>query len=287
MEFPTRQIKPSCFPALLKEIPDPPKELFIRGEEILDDFRYLAVVGSRKHSEYGKQSTEELISGLAGFPVVIVSGLAFGIDSIAHKTALRAGIKTVAIPGSGLANETIYPQSHVSLAQDILGSGGTLISEFPDDFQATRWSFPQRNRLMAGMSHATLVVEAGERSGTLITARLALDYNRDVFVVPGSIFSEGTMGSHFLLRQGAVPVTSSNDILQELGFDLKDIQSDKVPPDLSEDETRIFNLLQEPLEREVLVKKLDLPIHEINMLLSAMEIKGLISENLGKIRRKH
>lgn len=253
----------------------------------MDDFRYLAVVGSRKHSEYGKQSTEELISGLAGFPVVIVSGLAFGIDSIAHKTALRAGIKTVAIPGSGLANETIYPQSHVSLAQDILGSGGTLISEFPDDFQATRWSFPQRNRLMAGMSHATLVVEAGERSGTLITARLALDYNRDVFVVPGSIFSEGTMGSHFLLRQGAVPVTSSNDILQELGFDLKDIQSDKVPPDLSEDETRIFNLLQEPLEREVLVKKLDLPIHEINMLLSAMEIKGLISENLGKIRRKH
>ncbi len=287
MEFPTRQLKPSGFPALLKEIPDPPKELFVRGAKLLDDFRYLAVVGSRKHSEYGKQSTEELISGLAGFPIVIVSGLAFGIDSIAHKAALRAGIKTVAIPGSGLAKETIYPQSHFSLAQDILKSGGTLISEFPDDFQATRWSFPQRNRIMAGISHATLVVEAGERSGTLITARLALDYNRDVFVVPGSIFNDGTRGSNSLLRQGATLITSSHDILQEFGFDSGDTKSDKIPPDLSENEKKIFNLLQEPLEREALVKKLNLPIHEINVLLSAMEIKGLISESLGKIRRKH
>ncbi len=287
MEFPTRQLKLSGFPALLKEIPDPPKKLFIRGKRLSDDFRYLAVVGSRKYSEYGKQSTEELISGLAGFPIVIVSGLAFGIDSIAHKAALRAGVKTVAIPGSGLAKETIYPRSHFSLAKEILESGGTLLSEFPDDFQATRWSFPQRNRLMAGISHATLVVEAGERSGTLITARLALDYNRDVFVVPGSIFSQGTKGSHFLLRQGAVPVTSSRDILQELGFDLEDSRDDKTPPDLLENEEKIFDLLKEPLEREILVKKLNLPIHEINVLLSTMEIKGLISESLGKIRRRH
>ncbi|NCU28960.1 MAG: DNA-protecting protein DprA, partial [Candidatus Moranbacteria bacterium] len=178
------KLKPDEFPPQLLEIPQPPKNLYIRGKLPDPDLTYLAIVGSRNYTSYGKDICEKLIKGLKGYPIVIVSGLALGIDSIAHKMALSVGLKTIAFPGSGLSDKAIYPKTNIFLAQEIIENDGCLISEFEPDFISTLYSFPQRNRLMAGMSKAVLIIEAEEKSGTLITARLALDYNKDVLAVP-------------------------------------------------------------------------------------------------------
>src|SRR5581483_11593908 len=201
----------SKIPSSLREIPQPPKQLWIEGE--LPDPEthiYVAVVGSRRASTYGKEVVSKIISGLAGQPFVIVSGLAIGIDGCAHRAALEVGLPTVAVPGSGLDRKILYPSVHRGLAEEILRSGGALLSEFDPTFRATPWSFPQRNRIMAGLCRGVIIIESSLKSGTLITARLALDYNRDVFAVPGSIFSENSSGPHSLLSQGAAPVTSAH-----------------------------------------------------------------------------
>lgn len=213
-----RKLDTKEIPKCLFEIPHPPKELYIRGTLPPKDHIYVCVVGSRKHTQYGKECCEKIIEGLKGQPVVIVSGLALGIDAIAHKAAIKAGLKTVAFPGSGLDDSVLYPRTNFNLAKEILKSGGCLISEFPPDMKAEIWTFAQRNRLMAGISKAVLVIEAEEKSGTLITARMATDYNRDVLAVPGSIFSSTSIGTNKLLALGATPVTSSIDILDVLGF---------------------------------------------------------------------
>jgi len=271
------------FPKQLKEIPDCPDKLYVRGTLPDKDMVLLTVVGSRKHSSYGRQACEELISGLSGYNICIVSGLALGVDSIAHTEALKAGLKTIAVPGSGLDWKVLYPATNYNLAKRIIDSGGALVSEFEPDFRATPWSFPQRNRIMAGLAQAVLVIEAGQRSGTLITARLALDYNRDVFVVPGSIFSEGATGTHKLLRQGATPVTASEDILDELGFDISEGRKPKTPE--SPEEKQVMELLIDPLPRDELIRQLNVQVSRANELLSVMEIKGLIKESLGLIHR--
>ena len=185
-----RKLRTEEIPPQLLEIPQPPKTLYIRGTLPSQDAIYLAVVGSRKYTSYGRDICEKLVRGLAGYPVIIVSGLALGIDTIAHKTAMSVGLTTIAFPGSGLDNSVLYPRTNLSLAQEIINAGGCLISEMQPTERATLYSFPQRNRLMAGISKAVLIIEAEEKSGTLITARMALDYNRDVLAVPGSIFSE-------------------------------------------------------------------------------------------------
>ena len=189
MHFPITSIRPKDISELLPEIPECPKSLRIQGEFPVRE-KYLAVVGSRKYSEYGKAVCEHLIKGLAGQSVCIVSGLALGIDGIAHRAALSAGLATIAIPGSGLSSKVLYPSTHRGLAQMILEKGGCLISEFEDDFIATPWSFPQRNRIVVGISHATFVIEAELKSGTLISSKYAIDFNRDVFTIPHSIFSK-------------------------------------------------------------------------------------------------
>ena len=207
------KLDPSEFPPQLLEIPEPPKELWVAGALPSPETVLLTVVGSRKYTSYGKEACEEIISGLRGYDIAVVSGLALGIDTIAHESAMRAGLKTVSVPGSGLDPSMLYPRANLQLAKRILESGGALLSEFAPDFRPTDWSFPQRNRIMAGLAKATLLIEAGEKSGTLITARLAADYNRDVLVVPGSIFSKTSMGVHQFLKLGATPVTSAADIL--------------------------------------------------------------------------
>jgi len=280
-----KKLSPENFPDLLKEIPDAPKHLYIRGQLPPEGTVFLAVVGSRKYSNYGKDVCEELIAGLAGYPIAIISGLALGIDSIAHRAALKAGLPTVAVPGSGLNDNVLYPASNFGLAQEILKSGGALLSEFEPDFKATVWSFPKRNRLMAGLVRATLIIEAGERSGTLITARLALDYNRDVFVVPNSIFAEGSVGSNRLIRQGAMPVTSSDDILNELGINIESVQGPSLHKDCSPDERGVLEILSDPLSRDELIRALGMETSKANQLLTVMEIKGLIKEELGMIRK--
>jgi len=207
------------YPLLLRQISAPPKFLDVAGAPILsDEYKFLCVVGARNFSKYGEEVCRYLISGLKGYPVVIVSGLAIGIDSIAHESALEAGLKTIAIPGSGLDESSIYPYTHLNLATRIIDSNNTLISPFEPLQKSTIWTFPARNRVMAGISHATLIIEGRIGSGTLITANHALEFNREVMVIPGSIFSETTYGPLSLLKEGAVPITSPKEILATLGL---------------------------------------------------------------------
>ncbi|MEK7567579.1 MAG: DNA-processing protein DprA [Patescibacteria group bacterium] len=281
------ELSPKDFPPLLKEIPDKPKKLYYRGTiPDWENNKFLAIVGSRKYSEYGKSACEKLITGLNGYPIIIVSGLALGIDSIAHQNALTSGLKTIAIPGSGLNKEVLYPASHVGLAEKIIKNGGLLLSEFEPNLKAAPYTFPQRNRIMAGLSHATLVIEAEEISGTLITSKLATEYNRDVLTVPGSMFSSTSAGPHMLLKLGATPIRTSEDILEALHIETEEKNNESyLPADCSPVELMILQFLSEPREKEFLIEKMKLPINEINSLLSVMEIKGLIKESLGEIRR--
>lgn len=281
------KLKLDQFPKPLLEIPQPPKTLYIRGKLPNSNLIYLAVVGSRKYTSYGKDICEKLISGLKGYPIVIVSGLAMGIDSIAHKAAINNNLITISFPGSGLDNSVLYPRSNIKLAQEIIDNGGCLISEFLPNAISQLYSFPQRNRLMAGISKAVLIIEAEEKSGTLITARMALDYNRDILAVPGSAFSSNSNGTNWLIKQGATPVTTSEDVLVALGFNIEKTQlSDKEKyADCSKEELKIIDLLREPIERDELIRISGMKTAEANALLSIMEIKDLIKEELGEIRK--
>jgi DNA processing protein len=279
-----KRLSPRHFPPLLREIPGAPKQLYVRGTLPQGDFKWLAVVGSRALSSYGAQVCEYLLEGLRGYPIVIVSGLAYGTDAKAHKVALEVGLPCVAVPGSGLGWDVLYPRANTALAKAIVAGGGALLSEFEPDFKATDYSFPQRNRVMAGMSHATLVIEAKERSGTLITARLATDYNRELLVVPGSIFSATSRGAHQFLKLGATPVTEPTDILKALGLDREEKRIQRDSKDLTQEEMRVLELVATPCSRDTLLEALELPIPDANILLSTMEIKGLIAEQFGVIR---
>ncbi|OHA59263.1 MAG: DNA protecting protein DprA [Candidatus Vogelbacteria bacterium RIFOXYD1_FULL_46_19] len=273
------------WPPLLNEINDPPKKLWLAGQ--LPDpkkFTYLTVVGSRHFSQYGAAACRHLIQGLVGQPVVIVSGLALGIDTIAHQTALASDLATLAVPGSGLDPTVLYPRRNLNLAQKIIETGGGLLSEYEPNFRATPYSFPRRNRLMAGLSPATLIIEAAERSGTLITARLALDYNRDVLVVPGEIFKTGSAGPLNLLQDGAQPVLSALNIIDALHLKRPTPTAIKAssPANLTTTEKIIYELLgREALAADDLVAKMNLPISEISGALSSLEIKGLVTDQGG------
>ena len=279
---------PDDFPPLLREIPDAPKQLYVRGTLPSSGNKWLAVVGSRACTNYGRQVVKHLIEGLRGYPVVVVSGLAFGIDVEAHKAALDAGLQTVAVPGSGLDWNVLYPKSNHGVAKEILAAEGALLSEFKPDMKATNYTFPQRNRIMVGLSSATLIIEAKEQSGSLITARLATEYNRDLLCVPGSIFSEESRGTHQFLRLGATPVTSPEDILVALGIAKREgpASLQELREDLSENEMRVILAIATPIPRDDLIRLLELPITEANILLSTMEIKGLIVEELGTVRAR-
>jgi len=278
-------LSPKQFPPLLRQIPDAPKKLYVRGELPSTERAWLCVVGSRAITNYGRQVCRHLIEGLRGYPIVIVSGLAYGVDAEAHKAALEAGLPAVAVPGSGLGWDVLYPRANVSLAKEILKAGGALLSEFESDTKAADWTFPKRNRIMAGLCNATLIIEARELSGTLITARLTVEYNRELLVVPGSIFSDESKGTHQFLRLGATAVTSAEDILVALGIAKREGENlTSLRADLSKDEMRVIEIIHAPLSREELVQALELPITEANVLLSTMEIKGLITEELGLVR---
>lgn len=269
-------------PPLLREIPDAPHSLYVRGALPPTTHTLLAVVGTRRMTRFGKEACEHVIAGLAGYPISIVSGLALGIDGVAHQAALRAGLHTTAVLGCGLSDAVLYPRSHVRLAHDILDAGGALVSEEEPDFRARIESFPKRNRIMAGMSNAVLVVEATLQSGTLITARLAVDYNRDVLTVPGSLFSETAEGPHLLLKLGATPVRSASDILEALHLDE---YKKEMPTSLEEDERAVIEALSEPTPRDELLRALHTTVAEGNALLLRMELKNLIVESGGVVRK--
>jgi DNA processing protein len=270
------------YPPLLREIPQAPKHLTVRGTMPSYDLKFLTVVGARAVTSYGEAVIKHLIKGLAGYPIVIVSGLAFGVDTLAHTAALENNLLTIGVPGSGLDWNVLYPRANVSLARRILEHDGALISEFENNLKAADWTFPKRNRIMAGMSHATLMIEAREKSGSLITAKLATDFNRELLVVPGSIFSNESKGTHQFLKLGATPVTESNDILRALN--LVEHTREILRSDVSEIEMKVLNIIASPLHREQLIQELELPIAEAQVLLTTMELKGLIIEELGFIR---
>jgi len=203
----------NTYPEILKYIYDPPTCLFVRGKLQKQEMS-LAVVGSRKNSFYGQQAVESLVSVLAKKGITLVSGLAYGIDSIVHTTTLRNQGRTLAVLGGGIDNGTIYPREHVPLAENIIQNGGAILSEYPPGYTPTKYTFPQRNRIIAGLSMGTLVIEAAEKSGALTTAQYALDNSREVFAIPHNIHNINGMGCNNLLKNGAKMVTSAEDILE-------------------------------------------------------------------------
>jgi DNA processing protein len=287
MPYKIQKLAPEEFPPQLLEIPQPPKELWVAGILPPPETVLLTVVGARKHSHYGEEACETIIAGLAGYDIAIVSGLALGIDAIAHEAAMNAGLPTIAVPGSGLDPRVLYPRSNVNLAERILTSGGALLSEYPPEMHAAQWTFPQRNRIMAGLARATLIIEAEERSGTLITARLATDYNRDVFAVPGSIFSPLSRGPNKLITLGATPISSSEDVLHALGFNVDNevTQQELDFSTLSDIEQKVMTALLSPKPRDTLIAELELATSDGNILLMKMEIAGLIKETPDGLRR--
>ena len=277
----------------LLTLPQTPEHIYIQGnlpEITLDEKgfatpRILTVVGSRKHTTYGKDVITRLLSSLANQDVIIISGLALGIDSLAHKEALKHKIKTIAVPGSGLSEKVIYPRNHVGLAKEIVEQGGALLSEFTEDTQAAQWTFPARNRIMAALSDVVLLIEAEEQSGTLITARHALDLGKEIGVVPGSIFSPTTKGIHALLREGATPITSENDLFEILHLKRDEVAAMQTLTNGTEQEIKLYELLTEPMSKDALLLTSNLNPSEYMIALTTLEMKGLIQESFGEIRR--
>lgn len=276
------------FPSLLEETPDPPALLYVRGDpEIWRDKPLVSIVGSRKYTSYGKQVASELAKELARFGFVIVSGLAFGIDAIAHEAALEGEGLTLAVLGSGSDDVTLSPQSHLDLAHRIIDSGGAVITELAPGTPGSVGTFPARNRIMAGMSLGTIVIEAAEESGSLITARLALDYNRTVFAVPGSIFSPVSTGTNALLKEGARVVTGIQDILEELAphlsYEKKKKNDATLIESLSAEEKEILrHISHEPLHVDKIIEASRLETTRVNAILTELEMHGLV-KNIGNL----
>ncbi|MBI1833655.1 MAG: DNA-protecting protein DprA [Candidatus Andersenbacteria bacterium] len=205
------------FPPLLKEIQDCPKQLYVRGNvNLLSHPNLLAVVGSRKAHVHSKEALDILLPPVIKAGAVIVSGLAYGVDALAHQTCVEAHSPTIAVLGGGIDDATIYPAAHRTLAIEILEAGGALVSEYPAGTGVQKYSFPRRNRIVAGLCRATLVVQAALKSGSLITARLALEYNREVLAIPGHVTDPYSAGTNYLIHEGATPVISSQDLLDIL-----------------------------------------------------------------------
>jgi len=267
----------SDYPSRLKEIYDYPPILYVRGSLLPQDEWCLAVVGTRRATVYGRQATEEIVTDLARSQITIVSGLAKGIDSIAHHSALEAGGRSIAVFGSGL--DIVYPAENAALARDII-QHGALISEYPLGTRPKADNFPRRNRVMSGLSLGVLVIEADETSGAMITAHLALEQNREVFAIPGSILSPASRGTNRLIQEGAKLVRSYTDILEELNLTAVAHQMEitEVIP-ASDTETLLLRQLSaEPTHIDEVCCSTGLPISTVSSTLAMMELKGLVKQ---------
>lgn len=283
------KLQKSEYPFLLRQISQLPESMDIIGSLPSDENKFLCVIGSRKFSTYGIDACRKIILGLSGYPIVIVSGLAIGVDSISHEAAIDAKLKTISFPGSGLAPAVLYPPSKRPLAKRIVASDGALLSSFPYELESTPWTFPVRNRLMAGISHATLIIEAAKGSGTLITADYAAGFNRDILTVPGSIFAEQSYGPHMLIRRGATPVTCAEDVLEALGFKInrQDGMNEALPNfaemSLSEDQrTIVDHLKREPMSSSKLIEKTAFSSQKFSAIISELELREIVKENEGQ-----
>jgi len=272
-------INDSPYPKLLKEIKNPPKTFYFRGilpkEEIC-----FSIVGTRRCSNYGKEVAFTFALELAKKGVCVVSGMAKGIDSFAHRGALEGGGKTIAVLGTGLDRNYIYPKENLRLAEKILENNGCLMSEYKPETRGTNFTFPQRNRIISGISIGVLVVEAKEKSGALITAEWARRQNKKIFAIPNSIFSKNSKGCHYLIKKGARLVESPKEILKEIGITQVEKENDKTKAGDKEEILIIEALSQGNLHIEKIIELTKLPAKKILTKLSIMEIEGKI-KNIG------
>ena len=257
----------------------------MRGTLAPEGHKLLAVVGSRAMTQYGREACERLIAGLAGYPISIVSGLALGVDTCAHRSALAAGLHTTVFPGSGLADNVLYPRSNRAFAKEILEAGGGFISEYAPDAVSRVHYFPERNRLMVGIADAVLVIEASNKSGTLITARLAADYNRELLCIPHRIGDPHAFGPHLFIRLGAALVTEPLHILEALKIPPRELASEREVPKLEGAEKELWKLLEEPKSRDEIMRAAKSGANETLTALIALELKGLVREEFGAWHR--
>ncbi len=266
------------YPPRLKEIYDLPPVLYVRGELTGDDTRSVAVVGTRKPSAYGKRVAERMAYDIASAGVTIVSGLALGVDGIAHRCALEAGHRTIAVLGSGL--DVMYPRAHARLAEQV-AENGAVISEYPLGTRPNSRNFPRRNRIMAGITLGTLVIEAGAKSGALITARQALEENREVFAVPGSVFSPYSEGTNRLIRDsGAKLVTTYEDVLEELNLVAVTQQMEMAAMfDVDDTEAKLLRYVTfDPVHIDEVCRSSGMDAPDVGGALAMMELKGLVQQ---------
>lgn len=261
----------AAYPELLRHIHEPPAKLYVRGMLPAENAPCIAIVGSRKCTPYGKQAAYDLAYALAKAGVTVVSGMALGIDGEAHLGALDAGGRTIAVLGTGVNDASLYPHSHIELARRIMEQGA-VISEYEPGTPAYPNQFPERNRIVSGLSRGVIIVEADLRSGSLITARLALEQGRDVFAVPGPIYSRTSQGTHALIQEGAKLVAKAEDILQDWG--LSGAASAAEDATLSDEERAVLAAVSAgPAHTDALIAQLDLPSHAVLSLLSILELK--------------
>ena len=273
-------LEDEAYPKLLREIYDPPLVLFVKGDANILAQSQIAMVGSRHPTVTGKESAYQFAKELASAGLVITSGLALGIDAASHTGAIATG-KTIAVLGAGL--KFIYPPTHQKLAEDIVRNDGALISEFPPDTPPKAANFPMRNRIISGLSLGVLVIEAALRSGSLITARSALEQNRDIFAIPGSIHNPLARGCHQLIRQGAKLVETSNDILEEIGY-LKKTNENPIPFSSKQEPVDLDPLLQRVLAQigyevtalDVIILRSGLTPAEVSSMLLPLELEGYV-----------
>lgn len=273
------KISDKDYPLSLKNIEEPPSTLYIRGE--IPQGPCLAIVGTRRCSAYGKQVALEIAAALAETGFAVVSGMAKGIDTYSHKGCLEAGGKTIAVLGTGLDEESIYPQENLKLSQEIIEKEGCLMSEYPPGTPGYKSNFPTRNRIISGLSLGVLVVEAKLGSGSLITANWAKQQKRKVFAVPGPIHAANSKGTHLLIKRGAILVENANDVLKELGLKCTSSDLTQKIQEETPQENRVLEALKEkPLHVEKIIEATGLPVSKILSILVTMEIKGQI-RNLG------
>ncbi len=271
-------IKDGNYPELLKEIRDAPKVLYYRGE-IKNQETCFAIVGTRMYSVYGKQVALEIAGDLADAGLTIVSGLAPGIDTFCHETVVERKKRTIAVLGTGVDEKSIYPQLNLKLSEKILEAGGCLVSEYPPGTSGSRFTFPKRNRIISGLSFGTLVIEAKQKSGALITAAWAKKQGRKIFAVPGPIHSSNSKGPHYLIKSGAKLVENANDVLKELN--LPEIAKSGDAIGENEEENLILNALKESaLDTDKIIGETKLPAAKVTSTLVVLEIKGKV-RNLG------
>jgi len=274
------------YPPQLKELPDAPVILYVKGNVKILKEPSLSVVGSRKFTPYGKMVAYKLSKESAEAGLVIVSGLALGIDAVAHSAALNANGKTIGVLGCGL--DRFYPANNIMLAKKIIETGGAIVSELSPGTPPMKQNFPVRNRIIAGLALGTLVIEAAEESGALITAYASLDYNREVFAVPGNINSETSVGTNRLIQKGAKLVSSALDIFEELNIEVKksDAKAKEILPQTKEEEIILDLIAKKEMLVDNIIELSGLNIIEVNTTLTMMEMKGIIDNVGGRYRRK-